>query len=239
MIFRHSELTLFDSRAMRGIAQATGSRQRVCATFHSQCGILHINVSWTCLCGCYQGTLEHEHDDDILVHDDAPVRDVTIACRSVALVHSGDSRATFRRLCFESVDLAIVWRIPAREFVSGVWTRPKTSVPALQPWKVRRVIEYIDANISEPIRLADIAAMRQVSPHTYSFAHHPKSNGLRQLSKHSDQETPYIAWSIDFKSQSKPYERLKAIGWIDTEPLVRGIRMLARVRQKGGATSSC
>jgi len=205
MIFRHSELTLFDSRAMPGIAQATRPRRRVCAMFHSQCGILHVNVSWTCLCGCYQGTLEREHDDDILVHDDAPVCDATIARRSVAPVHSGDSRAT-------SGASASTESTRNRLAETGVrvcqrcLARSKTSVPALQPWKVRRVIEYIDANISEPIfrsRIGSrIVVSRQVSPQTNSFAH-IKSNGRRH-SRSTRARTSYVAWSVDFKSQSKP-----------------------------------
>jgi hypothetical protein len=178
MIFRHAELTLFGGCATDGIRQAAGLRRRVCATFHSQCGMLHVNLSRTCLRECYRGTFKREDDDGILVHDAGPVCDVTIARLGVARAHADGTRAAFGRLCFDSVDLAIVFRILAREFVKGVWTRPKTSVPALQSWKVRRVIEYIDANISEPIRLADIAVPRQVSPHTNSFAQ-PKSNGRR------------------------------------------------------------
>ena len=64
--------------------------------------------------------------------------------------------AALDKVFTESVGLAIVSRIVARQFTaSNTQNREGTALPQ---WRMNRVIEYIDAHLSEAIGLADIAA---------------------------------------------------------------------------------
>jgi AraC family transcriptional regulator len=163
MTFWHAGHTLFDGCAMPGITQVTAPRQYVCATFHSHCDVLHLHMSQPLLHECYQGTFGCEHQGDILIHRTEPVRDVTMERLGVALVHADDTRAAFGRLFFDSVGLAIVSRLLARELAEEALAPARPNATALQPWRVRRVIEYIDANLSDAIRLADLARVTGLS----------------------------------------------------------------------------
>jgi AraC-like DNA-binding protein len=56
--------------------------------------------------------------------------------------------------------------------------QPKRSCGALPKWRLKRVIDYIDANLGEPITLADLAAATVLSPMHFA-AQFRMSTGIR------------------------------------------------------------
>jgi AraC-like DNA-binding protein len=56
--------------------------------------------------------------------------------------------------------------------------QPKRSCGALPKWRLKRVLEYVDANLGEPITLADLAAATTLSPMHFA-AQFRMSTGVR------------------------------------------------------------
>ncbi|UVK41498.1 AraC family transcriptional regulator [Mesorhizobium sp. AR10] len=93
--------------------------------------------------------------------------------------------------------------------------RPKRSCGALQGWRVRCVLEYIDANLAEPITLGDLATLAGLSPMHFA-AQFRMSTGIRpheyllrrrierarELLLQHDSSIVEVALSVGFQTQS-------------------------------------
>jgi AraC-like DNA-binding protein len=93
--------------------------------------------------------------------------------------------------------------------------QPKRSCGALPKWRLKRVIDYIDANLGEPITLADLAAATALSPMHFA-AQFRMSTGVRpreyllrrrveraqELLLQPDSSIVDVALSVGFQTQS-------------------------------------
>jgi AraC family transcriptional regulator len=73
-----------------------------------------------------------------------------------ALLASEEAGKPFDQLYADCISTAIVARLLGSSFRAASSARPK--VAELARWRLRRVTEYVEANLGEPVNLADLAA---------------------------------------------------------------------------------
>jgi AraC-like DNA-binding protein len=156
LTFNHAGRRLMQGRVTAGAVQVTAPAVPVSAVFDSSVDVLHLFASQQVLAECYEDLFHRPHAGDIALGDPKLVRDPALDRLGQALAVSQTSDATLGKVFTESVSLAIVSRIVARQFTASKAQNREAS--ALPQWRMNRVIEYIDAHLSEAIGLADIAA---------------------------------------------------------------------------------
>ncbi|MGF6754791.1 helix-turn-helix domain-containing protein [Paraburkholderia sp. GAS42] len=156
LTFNHGGRRLMQGRVTAGAVQVTAPAVPVSAVFESPVDVLHLFASQQVLAECYEDLFQRPHAGDIVLGDPKLIRDPALDRLGQALVVSRTGDAALDKVFTESVGLAIVSRIVARQFTaSNTQNREGTALPQ---WRMNRVIEYIDAHLSEAIGLADIAA---------------------------------------------------------------------------------
>ena len=94
-----------------------------------------------------------------------------------ALLKMDEMDGAFGDIYADAVGLAIAARLLGNEDRSGPF-QPKRSCGTLPKWRLKRVLGYIDANLGEPITLADLAAATLLSPMHFA-AQFRMSTGVR------------------------------------------------------------
>ncbi|MGO4814700.1 helix-turn-helix transcriptional regulator [Cupriavidus sp. 2MCAB6] len=204
---------VFDGRIASGAAQITAPGVPVNAVFTSASDVLHLFVSQAVLAECYADQFGHAHAGDMLLGDPRLVTNPTMERlgQALALAHSQDPG--LGRIFCDSVGLAIVSRIVAGHFNR---VAADARVPARLPaWRLRRVVEFIDAHLSDPIGLADIAGSAGLTRMHFA-AQFRRATGLRpheyllrrriehaqELLRHADGNVLDVALRCGFRSQA-------------------------------------
>jgi AraC family transcriptional regulator len=155
LTFVHAGRRLVQGRLTPGVVQITAPAVPVSAVFEAPVDVLHLFVSQQVLAECYEDLFQRPHAGDIVLDDPKLVRDPALERLGQALAVSQTSDAALGKVFTDSVSLAIVSRVVARHFTaSSGQTREGAALPQ---WRMNRVVEYVDAHLSEPIGLADIA----------------------------------------------------------------------------------
>jgi AraC-like DNA-binding protein len=94
-----------------------------------------------------------------------------------ALLKMDEMDGAFGDIYADAVGLAIAARLLGNGDRSDPF-QPKRSCGSLPKWRLKRVLEYIDANLGEPITLADLAAATMLSPMHFA-AQFRMSTGVR------------------------------------------------------------
>ena len=94
-----------------------------------------------------------------------------------ALLKTDEMDGAFGDLYADAVGLAIAARLLGHGDRCDPF-QPKRSCGALPKWRLKRVVDYIDANLGEPITLADLAAAAVLSPMHFA-AQFRMSTGVR------------------------------------------------------------
>jgi AraC-like DNA-binding protein len=89
-------------------------------------------------------------------------RDPTALQLGLALLRADEFGASFGRIYADGITLAIVSRLLALQ-TRGQSEPERRKTAGLSKWRLRRVIDYVEANLGEPIALADIAAASGLS----------------------------------------------------------------------------
>jgi AraC-like DNA-binding protein len=120
----------------------------------------------------------------------------------------------FGEIYASAVGLAIAARLLGHDHRHDPF-RPKRSCGALPRWRLRRALEYIDANLAESISLGDLAAVTGLSPMHFA-AQFRMSTGIRpheyllrrrversrELLLQHDSSIVDVALSVGFQTQS-------------------------------------
>jgi hypothetical protein len=173
LTFNHAGRRLMQGRVTAGEVQVTAPAVTVSAVFESPVDVLHLFASQQVLAECYEDLFQHPHAGDIVLGDPKLIRDPALDWLGQALVVSRTDDAALDKVFTESVSLAIVSRIVARQFAAS--NTQNREGAALPQWRMNRVIEYINANLSEAIGLADIAASAGLTR-----MHFPRNSGARR-----------------------------------------------------------
>jgi len=176
LTFNHAGRRLIQGRMNAGVVQVTAPTVPVSAVFESSVDGLHLFASQQVLAECYEDMFQRPHAGDIVLGDPKLIRDPVLDRLGQALAVSETSDAALGKVFTESVSLAIVSRIVARQFTAS--NAQNREVAALPKWRMNRVIEYVDAHLSETIGLADIASSAGLTRMHFA-AQFRRATGLR------------------------------------------------------------
>jgi transcriptional regulator GlxA family with amidase domain len=107
------------------------------------------------LAECYADLFGRAHAGDIVIDDPRLIRDPALERLGQALAVSHTQDAALGKVFADSVSLAIVSRIVARHFATN--KSEVRGAAALPSWRMRRVVDYVEAHLAESIGLADMA----------------------------------------------------------------------------------
>ncbi len=213
MVF-HSGSTIFEGQVSPGATQVTGPGQTANAVFRAACDVIHLYIPQQVLVRHYEEALGRPHAGDIVIGSPEIVRDPTLERLGRALADMQSADAAFASLYVDSVCLAIVARLLERHFTKRPAIAPERDTP-LPLWRLRRAFDYIEAHLSEPIRLMDIASSVGLSrmhfaaqfrsatgyaPHAYLLQR--RVEHAKALLRHSEKSILDIAVDSGFQSQS-------------------------------------
>ncbi|CAM2342311.1 helix-turn-helix domain-containing protein [Burkholderia vietnamiensis] len=155
LTFSHAGRTLVEGRLTAGTAQITAPGVACCAVFGAPSDVLHLFASQTVLAECYADLFGRPHAGDIVIDDPRLIRDAALERLGQALAVSHTEHAALGKVFADSISLAIVSRVVLRHFSTN--RSEVRGAAALPSWRMRRVVEFVEANLAEPIGLADMA----------------------------------------------------------------------------------
>jgi AraC-like DNA-binding protein len=156
---------------------------------------------------------ELTHVDDRLGAATRLTPDPTTERLARALLAAEEAGHPFGRLYADCISTAIVARLLGAPTRTTSETRPK--VAELAPWRLRRVTEFVEANIAEPVSLPDLAAIAGLtrmhfaaqfraatgqSPHEYLLRR--RIERAQELLTNDAVPLVEIALSVGFQTQS-------------------------------------
>lgn len=155
LTFSHAGRTLVQGRLTAGAAQITAPGIACRAVFDAPSDVLHLFASQTVLAECYADLFGRAHAGGIVIDDPRLIRDPALERLGQALAVSHTQDAALGKVFADSVSLAIVSRIVARHFATN--RSEVRGAAALPSWRMRRVVDYVEAHLAESIGLADMA----------------------------------------------------------------------------------
>jgi len=169
-------MPVLDGRLSTGAFHITAPGTPTSAEYASATDMLHLFVPQSVLATCYADQFGHTHEgelrlDDPFFHTDPALERLG---QALAVAHSKDPG--LGRIFSDSVAVAIVARVVANYFQRATPESGATTV--LPQWRLRRVIEFIDANLAAPIGLADMAESTGLT-RMYFAAQFRRSTGIR------------------------------------------------------------
>jgi AraC family transcriptional regulator len=205
---------LYTGEVTPGAIHVTTPGQSSTVVFDSPCDVLHLYVPQRLLALHYQDAFDRPHSGDIILHAPRITCDASIERLGHALMSVQGDENKFGDIYVESISTAIVARLLERRFGNnGVAHSEK--VTALPSWRLRRVIDYIEAHLSEPLTLGSIAASVGLTRMHFaaqfrlatgftpsSFLRRRRVERAQQLLLESDWPVAQIALACGFGAQS-------------------------------------
>jgi AraC family transcriptional regulator len=148
--------TIHDGYVAPGMSQVSGPVQVTRAIFHAPCDFLHLYISKGFLAECHEQALGRACPDGMTLVDPHFFWDVTIEKLGRALLSRDEAGDAFGRLYTDSICLAIVARLLGRH-VGGDLETARLKKNSLQKWRLKRVLDYIEAHLAGQISLQDLA----------------------------------------------------------------------------------
>ncbi len=145
--------TLMDGLVMPGMTNVTEPGAAAACLFRSPYDALHLRVPNKLIAECGQ---EGPAGPGVLHSGVSGRPDPVVNNLATALLGAERLGAGFALAYADSIGLAIVMRLLATATGTGDAERPR--VAPLPKWRLKRAMDYIEANLSEPVCLADMAA---------------------------------------------------------------------------------
>ena len=161
---RHTQLSfsvdgrsLFAGRMIPGMMHVVAPGRRCAVRFQAPADVLHLQISQQMLSECFEAASGRAHASQIVIDDPEVSLDPGVERLAHALLSNESTGCPFGRLYAESVSLAIVTRVLGRHASPSV-NKTARKPASLAKWRLDRAIDYIEANLAEPIALADVAS---------------------------------------------------------------------------------
>ena len=217
---RTMEVTLFsshkivhDGRILPGSVKIHLPSQAVRSIFQTAYDVLHLFVPSELLDECVEAGLGSSGSWRLAFPAGVLPPDPVIDRLARAFVCVEDVGGAFGHCYAESVALAIIARVLAR--CSNDASARTSSTSGLAKWRLKRAVDFIDANLSEPIGLAEMAASAGLSRMHFA-AQFRAATGMRPheyLLRRRIERAQYmlsvstfplvdVAFEVGFKSQS-------------------------------------
>jgi AraC family transcriptional regulator len=194
--FQHDGKIICDGPVMPGSIQITKPGESVKAFYASPCRVIHLFISPDLLSRRYDEAAGQLVRPDLADQDPRIFRDVAVERLALALQDANPLADTFGRMYADSICDAIV-------------------AASLPRWRLRRAIDFIEANLANPIGLAEVAASTGLtrmhfaaqfrsttgySPHTYLLRR--RLEHAQMLLRSSEFSVLNVALSCGFSSHA-------------------------------------
>jgi AraC-like DNA-binding protein len=199
---RRGPQTIFDGIMPAGTLHVTGPSRLLIAEFSAPCDFIHFHVSSEYLRRCQDDVrIELTQPVDL---NDLIVRDPLAELLARALVESSN---TMDGLYAKSVGQTLVMHIARMEL-------SQPTVSPLPRWRLKRVLEYVNANLDKTLSLADLAAVTGLSrmhfaaqfraatgyrPHEYLL--YQRIESAKLMLSGTDMPLAQVALSVGFQAQ--------------------------------------
>jgi AraC-like DNA-binding protein len=180
-----------------------------------------------------------------------PCRDMTVDTLSRALLDADQVGGSFGQLYSDCIGMAIIVRLLAS--ANRMAERPK--VRALARWRLKRAIDYFEAQIGKPVSLAAVASSAGLSrmhfaaqfrvatglrPHEYLLRR--RIERAQEMLAGTGMSLADVAQSVGFQTQShftsvfKRYAGQPPLAWLESRGLacVRARRLEQKITPKRG-----
>jgi AraC family transcriptional regulator len=156
-----SQRLIHDGRMAAGMIQINRPAQSLRAIFRSCYDVLHLHIPNGLIGEILQGNPQAAPASDVF-GDPAPFRDPIVKGLAHALIRAEDCGGPLGPTYADSIGLAITAKLIARQ--AALSSRPsRPTVAALTRWRLKRVVDYVDSHLADPIGLTDLAASSGLS----------------------------------------------------------------------------
>lgn len=200
-----------DGPCTPGMLQVTEPGVRVRGVFRGPYDVLHLHVPNSLIAAL--GREVSDSDPGSLRSGAFLIQDPIVERLARALLAADETGAPFRELYADSISTAIVARLLASTQRTTAAQRPK--IAELARWRLRRVMEYVETNLAEPVSLNDLAlaagltrmhfaaqfrAATGLSPHEYLLRR--RIERAQEMLLDANATLVDIALSVGFQTQS-------------------------------------
>ena len=180
----------------------------------SEPNTVHISVASARLCEHLERVKPEAGAHDVLVVEPQLARDPTVTQLAHALVATDNVPHELGSLHADAIGLAIVTRLLSLCRDNGLATGNRRRTP-LQKWRLKRVIDYVEAHLGGPIKLPDLAAAAGLTrmhfaaqfrvamgmrPHHYVLQR--RIDTARELLRNPEIALVDVALSVGFQTQA-------------------------------------
>jgi AraC family transcriptional regulator len=152
--FRVSGRTVHDGLTTPGTVHVTEPAVPVRCLFRGPYDVLHLHVPNHLVAEC-AGDMTG-HPAPVLCSRIAPSKDITVDSLGRALLEADRVGGSFGQIYADCISIAIVARLLASANRMAATDRPK--VGELARWRLKRAIDYIEAQLDKSVSLADVAS---------------------------------------------------------------------------------
>lgn len=146
--------TLQDGVATPGTVHVTEPTVRVRCVFRGPYDVLHLHVPNNLIAECARDMIGHP--TPVLCSNEVPRKDITVDALSRALLEADRVGGSFGQLYADCIGIAIIAKLLASANRLATAERPK--VGELSRWRLKRAIDYFEAQLGKPVSLADVAS---------------------------------------------------------------------------------
>jgi len=201
--------TVQDGAITPGTIHVTGPSNPVRCLFRGPYDVLHLHVPNNLIAECARDMTGRTMA--VLGSNDVPRRDMTVDALSRALLDADRIGGSFGQLYADCIGIAIIARLLAS--ANRIAERPKVSV--LARWRLKRAIDYFEAQIGKPVSLAAAASSAGLSrmhfaaqfraatglrPHEYLLRR--RIERAQEMLAETGMSLVDIALSVGFQTQS-------------------------------------
>lgn len=206
------------SERSSSVGQETGAppvrsiepRQPLHPRLHADPAALHRETRWR---DCPGGAVEKGDFGIARLTQHLPWADAVIEGPARELVRIDAGAASTSGLYVEGLSSAILARVVAKAFTKG--PRPARRRSGLLKWRLKKVADFVDSNLEQPLRLADVArasglsrmhfaaqfrAATGMTPHDYVIAR--RIERACALLRETERPLAEIALEVGFQTQS-------------------------------------
>ena len=152
----HGGNVIWDGPVMPGSIQITAPGESVRALYSTPCRVMHLFIEPDLLSTRYEKATGGQRAPLGSILDPGVFRDVAIERLATALEDANPVADAAGRLYADSICDAIVARLLTR--AAERTPQATRRVAPLTKWRLRRALDFIEANFAQPIGLADVAA---------------------------------------------------------------------------------
>ena len=166
--------TVHDGVITPGMFHVTEPTRPVRCLFRGPYDVLHLHVPDNLIAEWSRGIPGDQHAAHCF--ESVPRKDPIVEWLGRAVLEANQIGGSFGHLYADCMSIAVVARLLAS--ARGVTTSKRPKVGGLARWRLKRAIDYVEAQLDKPMRLADVASAAGLTPMHFA-AQFRAATGLR------------------------------------------------------------